>query len=138
MEYDQQMTPRASRNASLATRLRTVDEPVRAGGGGSDNRVTGVAPPLQVPHGPARRGERAGGEAARRPLRELRRGAWTSATSALLDGPTAEAGRELWCRECGYGAIVRGDPPACPMCHATSWVERSRRAPARRRIDHAL
>ena len=138
MEYDETMTPRASRNLSFATRLRTVDELVRAGGGWSDNRVTGVAPPLQVGPARARRGERAGGEAARRPLRDLRGGAWTSVTPGLLDGTTVEARRELWCRECGYGAIVRGDAPTCPMCRATSWVEHARRASGRRRVYHAL
>ncbi len=29
---------------------------------------------------------------------------------------------ELQCRACGYGAVVRGDPPECPMCHANDWV----------------
>jgi len=29
---------------------------------------------------------------------------------------------ELQCRSCGYGAVVRGDPPDCPMCHANDWV----------------
>jgi len=28
---------------------------------------------------------------------------------------------ELQCRVCGYGAVVRGDPPDCPMCHARDW-----------------
>lgn len=29
---------------------------------------------------------------------------------------------ELQCRMCGYGAVVRGDPPDCPMCHANDWA----------------
>jgi rubrerythrin len=34
--------------------------------------------------------------------------------------------REFWCSMCGYGVVVRAEPPACPMCRATSWVERPR------------
>jgi rubrerythrin len=33
--------------------------------------------------------------------------------------------RELWCGRCGYGAVVRRDPPECPMCRRTSWRERA-------------
>lgn len=36
----------------------------------------------------------------------------------------AEPLRELWCRDCGYGAVVRAEPPVCPMCRATSWGDR--------------
>ena len=32
--------------------------------------------------------------------------------------------RELWCGGCGYGVVVRREPPECPMCRATSWRER--------------
>jgi len=32
--------------------------------------------------------------------------------------------RELWCGRCGYGVVVRREPPACPMCRETSWRER--------------
>ena len=32
--------------------------------------------------------------------------------------------RELTCGGCGYGALVRDEPPACPMCHASIWLER--------------
>jgi rubrerythrin len=32
--------------------------------------------------------------------------------------------RELWCEGCGYGVVVRRDPPTCPMCRQTSWCER--------------
>jgi hypothetical protein len=28
---------------------------------------------------------------------------------------------ELQCRGCGYGAVVRGDPPPCPMCRGNDW-----------------
>jgi rubrerythrin len=33
--------------------------------------------------------------------------------------------RELWCGACGYGVVVRRDPPECPMCRQTSWLERT-------------
>jgi hypothetical protein len=29
--------------------------------------------------------------------------------------------RELFCRECGYGIVVRDDPPECPMCRSNGW-----------------
>jgi rubrerythrin len=32
--------------------------------------------------------------------------------------------RELWCEGCGYGVIIRRDPPQCPMCRQMSWRER--------------
>lgn len=32
--------------------------------------------------------------------------------------------RELWCRGCGYGVVIRRDPPECPICRQTSWRER--------------
>jgi rubrerythrin len=31
--------------------------------------------------------------------------------------------RELFCRACGYGIVVRRDPPNCPMCRGTEWQE---------------
>ena len=31
---------------------------------------------------------------------------------------------ELFCGECGYGIVVRRDPPECPMCHTCAWRER--------------
>jgi rubrerythrin len=33
--------------------------------------------------------------------------------------------RELFCGECGYGIVVRRDPPECPMCRTTSWSTRA-------------
>ncbi len=36
--------------------------------------------------------------------------------------------RELFCGECGYGIVVRREPPACPMCRASEWRERPRAA----------
>jgi hypothetical protein len=32
--------------------------------------------------------------------------------------------RELFCGECGYGVVVRRDPPECPMCRAKAWGDR--------------
>jgi rubrerythrin len=29
--------------------------------------------------------------------------------------------RELFCSECGYGIVVRRDPPDCPICRASDW-----------------
>jgi rubrerythrin len=34
--------------------------------------------------------------------------------------------RELWCERCGYGVVVRREPPRCPMCRETSWRRRPR------------
>ena len=31
---------------------------------------------------------------------------------------------ELWCRICGYGIVIPGPPPACPMCRSEDWVPR--------------
>lgn len=36
--------------------------------------------------------------------------------------------REMWCEGCGYGVVIRWEPPACPMCRETSWRERPRSA----------
>jgi rubrerythrin len=32
--------------------------------------------------------------------------------------------RELWCGGCGYGLVIRREPPECPICRQTSWRER--------------
>lgn len=32
--------------------------------------------------------------------------------------------RQLWCEGCGYGVVVRRDPPECPMCRQATWQER--------------
>ena len=32
--------------------------------------------------------------------------------------------RELWCGACGYGVVIRREPPECPICRQTSWRER--------------
>jgi rubrerythrin len=34
--------------------------------------------------------------------------------------------RELWCEGCGYGIVVRREPPECPMCRQANWRERPR------------
>ena len=31
---------------------------------------------------------------------------------------------EYRCAECGYGIVVRRDPPECPMCRSTAWTNR--------------
>ena len=36
--------------------------------------------------------------------------------------------RELWCARCGYGVVVRREPPECPLCRETYWRERPRLA----------
>lgn len=36
--------------------------------------------------------------------------------------------RELWCGRCGYGVVVRREPPECPMCREANWRERPRLA----------
>jgi hypothetical protein len=28
---------------------------------------------------------------------------------------------DLRCRSCGYGIVVAGEPPVCPLCHAHDW-----------------
>ncbi len=38
----------------------------------------------------------------------------------LVEG-VGERRVELVCAECGYGVVVTSVPPACPMCHATTW-----------------
>jgi rubrerythrin len=32
--------------------------------------------------------------------------------------------RELWCGGCGYGVVIRREPPECPICRQTNWRER--------------
>jgi hypothetical protein len=38
-------------------------------------------------------------------------------TVAESPGDTAE----LRCGKCGYGIMVSGEPPACPMCRSFAW-----------------
>ena len=30
----------------------------------------------------------------------------------------------LFCAQCGYGIVIRRDPPKCPMCRSTEWSAR--------------
>ena len=32
--------------------------------------------------------------------------------------------RQLFCADCGYGIVIRREPPDCPMCRGNSWSER--------------
>jgi hypothetical protein len=40
---------------------------------------------------------------------------------------------ELTCGTCGYGIVVRSEPPVCPMCRSSAW-ELTRREPVRLRV----
>jgi rubrerythrin len=31
--------------------------------------------------------------------------------------------RELFCGNCGYGIVIRRDPPECPMCRCDTWQD---------------
>ena len=42
-----------------------------------------------------------------------------------------QAVRELWCEGCGYGVVIRCDPPECPICRQTS----AREGPQLARFD---
>ena len=35
--------------------------------------------------------------------------------------PAAAASISLICSNCGYGITIRREPPACPMCQASTW-----------------
>lgn len=44
------------------------------------------------------------------------------ATTPTRAEPTLDAPkRDVRCAECGYGAVVRVLPDACPMCQGSSW-----------------
>jgi rubrerythrin len=46
----------------------------------------------------------------------------TNATETNAPGAHAQtATRELFCRRCGYGVVVRREPPDCPMCRSSAW-----------------
>jgi rubrerythrin len=54
----------------------------------------------------------------------------TTTTTPRPDaGQHVQDPRELFCGECGYGVVIRRDPPECPMCRSEEWTERP--APAR-------
>jgi rubrerythrin len=45
-----------------------------------------------------------------------------------IPGPLLGAVRELWCGGCGYGVVIRREPPECPMCRTADWRNRPRPA----------
>jgi hypothetical protein len=36
---------------------------------------------------------------------------------------TALPTQSFRCSNCGYGAVLRADPPPCPMCRETAWEQ---------------
>lgn len=48
-----------------------------------------------------------------------------SATEAERRESPQEWVRELWCGSCGYGIVIRRDPPECPICRQTTWCEQA-------------
>jgi rubrerythrin len=49
----------------------------------------------------------------------------TTPTAGTTTETSAPSGaREFFCGECGYGIVVRRDPPECPMCRGSSWRAR--------------
>ena len=49
-----------------------------------------------------------------------------SATEMEKQQTLQQSVRELWCEGCGYGVVVRREPPECPMCRNADWRERPR------------
>jgi hypothetical protein len=47
--------------------------------------------------------------------------------AAHAASPSTSA-RELFCTGCGYGIVVRGPAPECPMCRGSGWRERPPRS----------
>jgi hypothetical protein len=47
-----------------------------------------------------------------------------SAVELKQTGTMPQPVRELWCGCCGYGVVVRRDPPDCPMCRGSTWRAR--------------
>jgi len=45
-------------------------------------------------------------------------------TTASNERNLLTGARELYCGECGYGIVVRREPPECPMCRSSAWSER--------------
>lgn len=43
-------------------------------------------------------------------------GTWPTTTPAGV--------HEFFCSECGYGIVVRREPPTCPMCRSDAWSDR--------------
>jgi hypothetical protein len=60
----------------------------------------------------------------RRQLQDLRR----RTTRAVGDpGSMRVLRRDLRCRVCGYGIVIAGSPPPCPVCRSKTWVPVARR-----------
>jgi rubrerythrin len=53
------------------------------------------------------------------------------ATSAIHKGMDDRIRVDLRCRGCGYGIVVAGDPPTCPLCRAQDWEPISTSFPQR-------
>jgi hypothetical protein len=50
------------------------------------------------------------------------------ATGLMDDAPRLTSPRQaVRCRNCGYGAVVRALPEACPMCRSSAWEPEVRR-----------
>ncbi len=47
----------------------------------------------------------------------------THARPSLLESDPDTARAELRCSACGYGAIISGMLPDCPMCQASTWEQ---------------
>jgi rubrerythrin len=45
-------------------------------------------------------------------------------TTAIPIARGTGTSRELYCGGCGYGIVVRREPPSCPMCRANAWSRR--------------
>ena len=48
----------------------------------------------------------------------------STTTLEKTDRDSFDGIRELFCRECGYGIVVRRELPDCPMCRAQQWQDR--------------
>lgn len=48
----------------------------------------------------------------------------STTTLEKTDREFFDEAHELFCRECGYGVVVRREPPDCPMCRSNDWSSR--------------
>jgi rubrerythrin len=46
----------------------------------------------------------------------------TSNPRVASAGARPQPGVDYRCTECGYGVVVFGAPPPCPMCRHTAWL----------------
>ena len=53
------------------------------------------------------------------------------ATSAIRKDMDDRMRVDLRCRGCGYGIVVAGEPPTCPLCRAHDWEPISTSFPQR-------